>query len=396
MKAKLIANPYIVYSLAFLFTTVLYFLHWSGLYPTLSTQLFFFIIGTIILSFIAGIFFHSINYLSYKDVSYNSFILWTVSILVFIGYLFECAYIGVIPLLAMFNSSIYYDYTSFGIPTFHVVLVTFGSFWTVFVFHNFIAQKKMGLFFCFLLCLFPAILIFNRAMFLTNLGSSFFILFMSSKNLKKLLIKVAVIVIALLFLFGVAGNIRSTRGQTANNVILSLGQATDEFRASAIPKEFFWAFLYITSPLANFQQTINETQTVYFTGHRLGTFINREFIPDFISKRNTYFTTPYEHVHQISASFTVGTVYGRGFAYLRWWGVISMFFFIMVFNFLIIICLNKSSAFFVTGIAILNCIMLFSIFDNMFVFSGLSLQLFYPVVFGLFSKVRFSSKKSIS
>ncbi|MGI8952517.1 MAG: hypothetical protein ACR2FN_13145 [Chitinophagaceae bacterium] len=391
MKAKLIANPYVVYALAFLFTAIIYTFHWSALYPQLSLQLFLFIACTSIFSILIGLLLHKTNYLSYKKVSYNSYTLWIVTILILIGYVIECTYMRVIPILAIIHRT-GYDYTSFGIPTFHVILVTFNSFWAVFVFHNYISQKKKHLLICFILCLLPAILIFNRAMLLLNLGSSFFVLFMSAEYLRKLIVKVTVFVIAILFLFGIAGNVRLTGNQSVNNIILDWGQATESFRESAVPKEFFWAYLYITSPLANVQETINDHHITAFSFQKFGTFLNRDFLPDFIWKRNVFFLQPVEHVNQIAPAFTVGTVYGTSFAYIGWWGMLLMYFYILFFNLFIILTVSKKSAFFVTGIAILDCIMLFNIFDNMFSFSGLSMQLFYPIVFGVFSNVRFHFK----
>jgi hypothetical protein len=392
MKAKLITNPYIIYSIGFILVALIYALHWSDLYPSLSLNLFLFLIGTSVVSVTIGVSLHKTNYLSYKRIFWNSYTLWLVSILLFLSYLVECAYLRVIPLLAIINRT-GYDYTTFGIPTVHVIVVTFGSFWTVFVFHNFVSQKKKHLFLCYLLCLFPAILIFNRGMLMMNIGSSFFVLFMSAKNVRKIIVTVTIIIIAILFLFGMAGNLRVSGDRSVNSIILDWGHATDDFRKSVIPKEFFWGYLYITSPLANVQETIDHHHISNFSFQKFATFINRNFLPDFIWKRNVYFIRPYEHVNQVSNSFTVGTVYGTSYAYMGWWGIFLMFFYILFFNLLIILAVPKTSSFFVTGIAILDCIMLFNIFDNMFSFSGLSLQLFYPIFFGLFSNVRFFPRK---
>ena len=152
MKAKLITNPYIVYSLGFLLALLTYTFHWSDLYPFLSLGLFLFILATVLFSTIIGLLFHKTNYLSYKSVNFSSGTLWIVTALIVFGYFIECAYMGVIPLIAILKHT-GYNYTTFGIPTFHVILVTFNSFWAVFVFHNYISQKKRNLLFCFILCL---------------------------------------------------------------------------------------------------------------------------------------------------------------------------------------------------------------------------------------------------
>src|SRR3954466_6753372 len=98
MKAKLIANPYIVYSISFLVTMIIYTLHWSDLYPHLSAALFLFLIGTSFVSAIIGVLLQTTNYLSYEKVTYSPYILWFFSILILLSYLTECAYMGVIPL----------------------------------------------------------------------------------------------------------------------------------------------------------------------------------------------------------------------------------------------------------------------------------------------------------
>jgi hypothetical protein len=391
MRAKLITNPYIVYAFGFLLTLVIYTFQWSGLYPPLSFQLFFFITITALFSLLTGLVVHKTNYASYTKISYSAKTLWAVTTTILAGYFIECAYMGTIPLMAIINGS-NYDYTTFGIPTFHVILVTFNSFWSVFVFHNYLSSRKKHLLLCYGLCLFPAFLIFNRGMLLLNLASGLFVLLMSARRVRRMILLMLFFVIGILFLFGLAGNIRITQGKSINDVILNLGEATDKFRESDIPKEFFWSYLYITSPLANVQETINKHDISSFSLRKFGTFANKSFLPDFISKRNIYFTEPIEHVDQISVGFTVGTVYGTSYAYLGWWGMYIMYFFLLLFNLFVIVVLSKNSIFFVTGIAILDCIMLFSIFDNMFAFSGLSMQLFYPLVFGILSRVRLKPK----
>jgi len=389
MKAKLITNPYMVYAIGFIPILILYSFHWSNLYPQLSPQLFLFIIGTAFFSLLIGILIHTTNYLAYKKVSYKPCFVWLVTLIILLGYFIEFAYMRVIPIVAILNRT-GYDYTTFGIPTFHVILVTFNSFWAVFTFHNFISQKKKNLLLCYILCLIPALLIFNRGMLILNLTSSFFVLFMSVKHVRKLILRGSLFVIAILFLFGLAGNVRLTGNQSLNSIILDWGEATDNFKKSFVPNEFFWSYLYATSPLANVQETINDHNVTSFSFQKLGAFLNHEFLPDFISKRNTYFSHPAENINRISSAFTVGTVYGRSFAYLGWWGMLAMYFFILIFNLIVILTLSRKSVFFVTGIAILDCIMLFNIFDNMFSFSGLSVQLFYPIVFGFFSNIKFN------
>ncbi len=331
--------------------------------------------------------FHKINFFSYSSISYSHSKIWIATWLIQLSYIAEFAYMRVIPILAI-STGAEYEYTSFGIPTFHVVLVTFNSFWAVFIYHNMIAQKSKKLLLPYILCLLPAILIFNRGMFILILASSLFVSLMASKKLMKLMFKMSIFVMLILFLFGIAGNIRVSGGNSANDIILSLGNATEKFEKAPVPNEFFWAYLYITSSVANLQETMNVHRITNPSLEKVFTYINSEILPDFIHKRNEYYFRKIEKIDQISESFTVGTVYARGYAYFGYWGMIAMYFYILFFNFLVLISLDRKSIYFVSGIAILNCIMLFNIFDNMFTFSGLVLQLFFPIVLGLFSRIK--------
>lgn len=395
MKARLITNPYIVYAAGFIIALLVYCLNWSELYPALTKGVLLFLIVSVLLSIIIGLLLHKTNYLSYKAIYFSPLKLWIVTILIIVSVLFECAYLHVIPIVAVLKGQSDFRYTDFGIQTFHVIVVTFNSFWATFVFHNYVSQKKKHLLLCYIFCLLPAVIIFSRSMILLNLTAAFFILFMSSKHVVKLLVKGAVIGICSLFLFGIAGNVRESQGASVNDLFLTIGKATPEFRKSSIPKEFFWSYIYISSPLATLQQTVNK-HDVNLTPQKFGTFINVSFLPDFISKRITYFTKPEEKINRISNPFTVGTTYAFPFAYAGWIGIISMFLYIMFFNLATILILPKNSIFFITAIAVLNCIMLYSIFDNMIAYSGTSVQLFYPPFFYAVGKLISEIKKRSS
>ena len=382
MKAKFITNPYFIYSLAFSFVLLFYQLAWSELYPNLSVALILFFFASIFISIIFCLYFNKINYFSYSNVTFNHKTLWLVTGFILLGNLIEFKYMGLVPLFAILQGS-KYAYTDFGIPTFHVVLIVFNSFWAVFIFHNLVSSRQKNLIIPYLLCLLPSVLIFNRGNFLMIIASSIFISLMAAKKLKQLLLKVAIFSIIILFSFGIAGNIRVSKGKkTANDLILTLGRASTEFKDSPIPKEFFWAYLYTTSPIANLQQTLDKHDVTELSFEKVLIFINCEILPDFVSKRNKHLFQQREPIDQISNAFTVGSVYARSCAYFGYWGLIVMFGFIILFNILTIAMLNKNSIFFVTGIAILNSIMVFSIFDNMFTFAGLVLQLGFPLLFG--------------
>jgi hypothetical protein len=199
--------------------------------------------------------------------------------------------------------------------------------------------------------------------------------------------------VVLFYLFGVAGNIRCshqygrTENITSSDIILGIGDAKDSFRESIIPKEFFWAYLYISSPLANLQNTMISDGPADLTVSRLLHFTNFEILPDFASKRIANFLEIERiNIKQITPALTVGTVYARSYVYLDWLGLALMFSFTMLVSFSYIILLRRDNVFFITGISILNTVILFNIFSNMFYFSGVSFQLAYPLFFSFFRR----------
>jgi len=238
------------------------------------------------------------------------------------------------------------------------------------------------------------LLIYNRGMFLLILSSSLFVYLFSIRKLRFKFIVIGVfLILTLFYLFGLTGNIRvshqagRTENITSSDIIFTIGDAKDSFRESLIPEEFFWAYLYISSPLANLQKTISKSNSVDLNFGRLLLFINSEILPDFVSKRISRFLGIEKiNIKQITPALTVGTVYARSYVYLNWLGLVLMFSFTMVASFLYIILLRRKNVFFVTGIALLNTLIFFNIFSNMFSFTGMSFQLVYPLVFHFFRK----------
>jgi hypothetical protein len=183
-----------------------------------------------------------------------------------------------------------------------------------------------------------------------------------------------------------------------NSLFLQIGGATDEFKESVIPKEFFWSYIYIASPLANLQETINEfvhEKDVNIEDSLV--FSVTQILPDFISKRivSQYNIVIPDDV-QITPELNVSTAYAQPYVILGWVGITLFSLFAFSFAFFYILLLKKlDSQFFVVGVVLMNSIFVFSTFNNMFAFTGLSFQLVYPVLFSLFNKKKLTSKAVI-
>lgn len=403
MINKILANPFYVYILAFSCCIGLYFLNWSNLFSILTTSIIVFLLFTFLASFLIG------NYTSGmftqpKMVSHinkagniNYRKIFAINLIISLLFVLEIIHFGSIPLNSTIEGGFANDgYGTFGIPTLHVFIVTFSSFYAVWMFQKYlVTNNKIVLFYYFIiLCWF--FIIMYRGSILMILTSSFFLYsFKKTFNVKIIFCSI-ILILSILYLFGLLGNLRiNSENLETSNFILELGGANDNFFKSKTPDSFFWTYCYLCSPLANFQETINRTPIIDYSSTQIVRFITGELLPDFISKR-VFDLVGGEPVvmKQVNASFNVGGIYSRPFAYLGWIGVLSIFAYLVFFAFSYLIVLSKENKYYATAIAILCNIMFFSVFENMIWFSGLSFQLIYPLLFNLFERLKISKSNN--
>lgn len=386
-------NPFYIYILSFLLVFALYGLGWSNLYPNLGFGIIFFFLVTFIIFFFLGYLVDKLRVLDYMNLSMEKIGRKPVNFLMFlwIGYVIEFIYFGEVPLLSLINGVDGVNYKEFGIKSFHVLLISFNSFLIVYLFHCYISTKRKKILFYYLLSILPAILVVNRGMFLIGILSSFIVFLMSRKRfltIKQLIFTVTVLLVILYF-FGVLGNLRSAAGDPT--YIPKESMATDVFMESSIPKEYYWTYLYGASPLANFQYNINTTKEVDYNILDLVLF---ELVPDVISKRVAYiFDRQPPEPNKVREWLTVGTVYSRAYSFAKWLGPILIFFYT---TFVIIITIGlvpKSNSYHVSSVAILSTLIFMNTFSNMFVFSGLILQLGYCILFSFIDNKKFILKR---
>jgi hypothetical protein len=179
------------------------------------------------------------------------------------------------------------------------------------------------------------------------------------------------------------------------NSFLQTGQATEAFKNSVVPKEFFWSYMYMSSPMANLQNNIDHNQGSKISIASVGYLINDELLPDFLSKRiNRILNREPVKEKLIPEPFNVSTIYSRAFSYCGWVGVFIILIYILLFPLVYFILLKNDSRYFPTAVAIITTVYLFMFFDNTFRFSGLILQLFYPIAFNFLEKRKFARSLS--
>jgi hypothetical protein len=376
MFKRILNNPNFIYICAFIVPFLFYSLEWSALYPRLSAELFAFYLFTFAVCILIGVAImlrKPFHYTAIRETSGNI----TIAIAMYMMYALEVLYSRYIPLFALLRGDFNYSEDTFGVPVIHTFLVSFNTFFAIFVFHQYISTKKLRLLVLFFVVLLPFILLVYRSSILNILLGSLVVFMLGRATISyKLVLKTIAGVMVVFFLFGFMGNLRSGHGDST--YIPRMSAATEEFLSSSIPKEFYWSYLYVASPVANLQNNINYVKKPEGTYRDL---IVNECLPSFLTK----FIIGQEEksFHQINPWLNVGTIYVYSFSYLRWQGILTMFFYFIGIVNVYYLLLQKSETYKVTGMAILFNTIIFANFHNTISYSAGSIQLIYPIIFSM-------------
>jgi hypothetical protein len=372
-ESRALINPFAAYAAGFFLALSVYSLGYSDLYPPLQTSLKCFLLATCGICCVLAIRRRS-NTLAFdfgRESIRTQTLVFSAIMAVFMA---EVAWNGGVPLfvIAADGDVSYQDY---GIPVLHVAFVGFCYFYAVYWFDLYlVGQGRIFLLFS-LSATSTSLLIFSRGAFVVTLIAITGVYLQRRGFSRKLLFILVALFGAALWGFGLLGDIR-THGASGESIILTVGDASDKFLHSNIPTEFFWPYLYTSSPLANLQ--LNISDRVAPDSPELYVFL--ELLPDFISKR----LVPEETTASLSPlliteQLTVCTMYGRSFVLLGWVGLwISFLYFVAVC--IIFLRVLKNSKYFVATTGILSALAFLSIFDNMLIVSGGIMQVIVALV----------------
>lgn len=395
---SLLVNPFFLNGLIWLVVLMVYQLGWSRLCPSLSDGMLFFLISTSVLSILSGVWYfqyHTISFLPLKDFSVKA--LTRCLIVLWILFIIEIAAAGGSPLLAYLGVGPKVLYDEFGLAGVHVIVVNGLSCVAIYTFYAYrstqdkVVRKRL----LYILCatLLPFILMFNRGGTMTILLGMFLILLLSTSSPVKIIWRAVFVGISILFIFGVMGNMRwKAHGSSGNHlekIILQVGKASPEFQKSSIPKEFFWGYLYIATPLGNVQNTINRVKERESDTQDLQDMMLYEFTPEIITKRIKGEDSKETKKHQailITQSLNATSVYGRVYKFLGWGGMWAMFAFTMLFILINLNIVPKNSKWFLPVLITIDEIIIMNLFDNMFIFMGMIPQLFIFLLIYFFQR----------
>ena len=370
-----VINPFYLYCIAFSFSLLMYLLGWCKLFPALSAGLILFLSITFILFIIAGKVFvrKSQVFLSFQPL--NPKLTDIIFCLVLLLGVVNILYMGFIPVLDRSH-----NYREFGMPVIDPLFNSLSIFFSVFLFHSFLDTGKKRFLFYYVIILIIELIIFRRSAIIWILTSSSVLFLMYRQKIRLLLIVVVLISLPLFsYCFGLYGNFRS---KISESFITNELGASNTFRNSGISYNHYMTYLYVSSPLANLQQNIDNRDKGY-RGEKFKEFVYYCIIPASITLRleKPLNMLPPE-CFLISSNLIAGSFYMVSFFTLGWSGMIIMAVFLMSFILIVLFIIRKWKTFGLETYSLLSVTVSLLIFSNFLNRLDVILMLFvYPVLF---------------
>lgn len=278
-------NWYYIYGVLWSTVLFLYELGWSGLNKPLNPILLVFFLSTISLSFVLGARCRGTGKADFSHLpNLPCFFLPVVIVCAAFSFLQQ----GSIPLLRFVDAS--YDYNELldaDSSLFKTVAMVSSVFGCVYQFAYFSGHRKRRDLWQSFVYAFILLFYSSRSPLMICLFCILVIMVTSKKGMwsVKSVLTIALLVVAALWLFGVYGNIRSGYDWNDSSYIYLLGYF-EGYWPDILPKEFCWAYSYITSPLANLNYALSfsvQPDVVNFF---------YDFLPMLIAKRMPLYITP--------------------------------------------------------------------------------------------------------
>lgn len=371
IKNPIFINPFAWYALFWMLVFSLYAISPSKLNVALDFGLVVFLLITIGTSTIFAFHFNQL----FKNESFfvkNEKSSFSSIALMVVLYALDFLYSGNIPLLAAlfgFDSG----YQDFGIPTLHVIIVTFSVFFAIkngYIFVLF--RNKMNLF-KFLVPLMYFIMVFSRGMLLLIFFCTGVLLLCQIKISIKRLVYALVVIVVVMWVFGIAGNIRVSNQWNNSSLILLISQIdVDPYNIFA---PFYWGEEYIICSIRNLNNTMINILPTYDFGNLVYTLI-----PDFVAKRIWPDTNIV--VDRVVEVFTTTTTYSYSYSSFGYLGMLIEFLLYMLTGVYLQKTKYMDSISKIVTLSIASFIFGLSIFDSMLQYSGYSFAIMWGLLLG--------------
>lgn len=383
-------NPFYWYSVIWGLVLCLYKLGWSSYNLKLNFYLELFLILSIVGSILLGFLFRKV--FIYKEISVNRNHKNTLTIFAVLLTFLEFILSKNIPLISIsLGRSSYGDFE--GIPLIHTLLENFIIFYSAYLFYLFLETNLKVLFKEVCVLVFLLLLMFHKGAVLFCLFIMINLVLAKTRTHRKIF-SMRIIALLTIFVFiigylnGGLANIRSGYAWNDNTFIYRIGSIKSW--PILLPKQLCWAYVYLTSPLANLNLMVEKymgvlnIQQLFVT--IIPTFISKRFFP--LLKIDTVKT----YVLSISAlnactglaeSTVAGSIAGIWFYYC---------FFMFIIISLSLFLYYKKEKFQTPFFAILCMQACFLFFYNTLTTAATSFLIFYIIIFSFLKKYKFKIK----
>lgn len=363
-------NLYYGYSILWGIVLLFYSFGFSNLCKPLDNGLLFFLIFSILVSLVMG--FVQRKKFKYIHLDENPHKSKRTTMIFLFLFFIEIIIERKVPLLNVLLGQSYNSSSYSGLKGLHMIMSSSAiiySFYLSYLYSNFKCKKL--LYENILIVLYFCLLVQRQNILICLLGFIFYSFFSSFKKKKINLKKVFAIIVSLLMLlygFGVMGNFRYGSSWKWNDttMIENLGQINEKY-PSIVPKQYFWSYLYVVSPLVNLNTNIE-----YYRNEKsdLKKYVF-EFTPEFLQNILNY---EKENVYLPVTSLTASTAYVRGYKYLGYFGMYMLFLaYMFLTNIILNICYRKNRPFFMVNCMSLAYFLLFTFFENTMTYSTTSM-----------------------
>lgn len=389
MKLGNLINPFLLFPFAFIFLIWMYDLGWSDLFPKLELNTYIFIALTSFLFLLIGFVLKKKNRIRYTDISnenlknHNPLFVVVFMIVLFV---IDIAYSGVIPFLAGDIEA----YETFGMPIVDPLILSLIIFYSIYWFHAYLTNKKK-MFLLFILFNIIMCVLMARRSAMVYVFISFLLIYIQKIHLvkKRSILMILLLVFGFSSLFGYLGNMKT--GLDDDHTTTHMG-ATDKFYKSGVSNVHYITYLYVCSPIANFQLTINKKDYT----HSYEALVVGQFMPDFVAnKLINLLGLNFEvgEMQLVMSVLNVGTFFAGTYIAFGWLGVLLSVLYMSFFALSVYWVYPKSSPYHVTLNAFLCSIFLTALFSNTFRLGPVCFVFMTPIFLNFINRIRFLPKK---
>lgn len=372
-------NVFYLYALIWIVILILYSLGWSDMCISLSGEISSFIIIMIITSLIIG--YKKRRIFRFDYISKNPHNSYLITFVLLFLYIINFIYGKSIPLLVVLKGNSLASSNFKALPLFFIVS-GISMLYCYYLFYLFLIFKKKSLLMELFIINSMFILLYQRQ-YIMFLLVGYVLLFLSyffgktKKISKRIIVVLFVFCIGFvgLYFFGIMGNMRyGIWDKNDSSMIVELGKINQKY-PSWLPKEYAWSYIYLVSPLANFQHNyILSSDSLNILG------MLHELLPNYFSK---YLSLPTSDNLLLVDGLTVCTAYSSS---LRYFGILGPYivFSIEVLLLLLVINMYRETVYKTPVLIGLSYFFLMSFFDNPIVFDNTSLMIAIPIILYIF------------